>query len=104
VKVGLFLTTLLVANCGPAPQKGERAPSTLEDRSYACDAFNVTRSAGPFHATCDKTGRRVAVTFPDKRSLNVGVDDEVTDDGFTYDIHATDAATRDDWNLTVQDK
>jgi len=39
----------------------------------------------------------VTVKFTDNKSLALSVDAEVSDDGFTFDIHAMDAATRDDF-------
>ena len=101
---------LILASCSKAPAKTDAASaqqstsSKLGDRSYACDAFNVTRSSGPYSATCEKTGRTVHVTFTGREPLVLSVDEEVSDDGFTWDIHATDGATRDDWNLTVEDR
>ncbi len=101
---------LLLASCSKALARSEAASaqesasSKLGDRSYACDVFNVTRSSGPFSITCDKSGRAVHVTFTGREPLVLSMDEEVSDDGFIWDIHATDGTTRDDWNLTVEDR
>ena len=100
---------MLIASCRkpPAdPQTTSLKSSTnaLADRSYACDTFNVTRTAGPYSATCELAGRIVTVKFTDSRTLVLSVDAEETDDGFIWDIRATYAASGDDWNLTIEDR